>query len=180
MNKTRHGNVALIALSLLLMAQIGYVALRRSNAPPPVAVRFVTEGDALDGLLIEEDGRAWAPFQEGDAASPTIFLVFHSECAHCDLVAEAWRTWLAGPHHGVRVYAVSREELPAARAYAKKHAWDVDVSRLPDDAGPEGRSLLMRTPWLVLTDGAGVVRFQGHGSRLEELDIALATLTRDG
>lgn len=176
MHNTRHRNGVLAGLALLLLAQIGLLAFRRSREAPAEPPPFVAVGDTLAALVVEVDGRGRELFGGEDDASPTVFLVFHSGCRQCDLVADAWRAWLAGPHEGVRVYAASREESSSARAYASRHGWDVDVIRVPADGGPGARSLLLRTPWIVVADEAGVVRFQDHGSRLAELDAALATL----
>lgn len=186
-SQRRYGNRVLLGLSLLLVVQAVILAVRWSERPLPAPPRFLEEGDALGRVEVESSGDAGTTTLVDIArGQPTVLMVFHSECAQCELVAEPWKHWLETPPPGVAVFLVSREERPAASEYLRGHDWNAPLLRVanPVPGSPE-LSLVMRTPWLVVTDATGIVRFQDHGSRIAEMSAVLAelhpsTVRRDG
>jgi thiol-disulfide isomerase/thioredoxin len=161
-----------ILLGLVLLAAIQAVVL--SSRPDVGGTQddpWFTVGDTLSALHpLDSLGRT-ASFAGG---APTVLLVFHSECGHCQEVAPLWRAWTGTPANDVRVVAVSSEEPATARAYAAEHDWSTEVwtvsaSRL----GGPGHTLTSRTPWVFVLDPAGVVLAEGQGSRIAELTAIL-------
>jgi len=177
-SNARFGNRVIVGLSLLLVVQAGILALRWSEAPLPTPPRFLEEGDALGRVAVEASADAGiTTLVDMSHGRPTVLMVFHSECAQCELVAETWRNWLEARPAGVAVFLVSREGRNTAAEYLREHAWKAPLLRVSSPSpGSTELSLVMRTPWLVVTDGTGVVRFQDHGSRIAEMSAVLAKL----
>lgn len=170
------GDIAVLGLAVLLVAQLFLLSSRRSatdQAPLP-SPSFVGLGDTLATGWLESAEGAGIALGYG-THEPTVLLVFHSECGHCRTVAPQWADWLLSPPHGARVMAVSEEEHRTATEYAEAARWNVEVRRLSSVASPYS-PLAMRTPWLFLLDDQGIVTFHGHGDQLEALDRALSQL----
>lgn len=105
---------------------------------------------------------------------PTLVLVFHSSCAHCEEVAPEWRAWLRNAASELSILAVSREPYGSALDYANRHDWDVAVRtvRVPT-IGSRARTLVRLTPWVYALDGDGRVILAGHGTELDRIGQAL-------
>jgi hypothetical protein len=180
MKPRRLSDWILVGLSLLVVVQVALFASRRASPdlpaiPPPA---FIVPGDWLGDVTVILAGDRSEPLVSPSEDRPTLVMAFHSECAHCATVAPAWREWLESTSTpSLRVLGLVREPLETAQAYAHQHGWSLEIVRVPDDPMAEGFRLVTRTPWLILLDADGVVRFEGHGSKLDELEPLLAELT---
>ena len=180
MKPRRLSDWILVGLSLLVLVQVALFASRRASpdlpaAPPPA---FIVPGEWLGDVTVIHAGDRSEPLVGPSADRPTLVMAFHSECAHCATVAPVWRAWLESRSAAdLRILGLSREPLESAQAYARQHGWSLEMTRVPDDPTSEGFRLVTRTPWLILLDEDGVVRFEGHGSKLDELEPLLAELT---
>jgi len=110
---------------------------------------------------------------------PTLVLVFHSSCAHCEKVAPEWRAWLQDAPPDLAILAVSREPHGSALDYASRHDWDVAVRtvRVPS-IGSQARTLVRLTPWVYALDGDGRVILAGHGTDLGRIGQAIQEMDR--
>ncbi len=171
----RIGDWALLGLVLLAALQVALIVTRARAPESDVAAppQFLAVGDVPGEVLVLNAGGESRPLVSRGEALPTLVLAFHSECAHCATVAPAWAEWLRGQDFELRVLGVSREPVETSTAYARGNGWDVDVVQVPDDFTAPGGRLVMRTPWLFLLDPEGVIVFEAHGSRLDELTAAL-------
>lgn len=182
MKPRRFSDWILVGLSLLVVVQVALFASRRASpdlpaAPPPA---FIVPGDRLGNVTVILAGDRSEPLVGPSAERATLVMAFHSECAHCATVAPAWQEWLeARATSSLRILGLSREPLEGAQAYARQHGWPLEIASVPDDPTAEGFRLVTRTPWLILLDADGVVRFEGHGDKLDELEPLLAELTPD-
>jgi len=132
---------------------------------------WFTVGDTLADLQLLDSQGGTASLAGG---TPTLLLVFHSDCGHCREVAPLWRAWTGTTWGNVRVVAISSEEPVTAQAYAAEKEWNTEVwtvaaSRL----GGPGHTLTSRTPWVFVLDPAGVVLAEGHGRGIAELAAIL-------
>jgi hypothetical protein len=180
MKPRRLSDWILVGLSLLVLVQVALFASRRASpglpATPPPA--FIVHGDRLEDVTVILAEDRSEPLVGPSTDRPTLLMAFHSECAHCATVAPAWREWLESRStSSLRILGLAREPLESARAYARQHGWSLEIARVSDDPTAEGFRLVTRTPWLILLDADGVVRFEGHGSKLDELESLLAELT---
>lgn len=110
--------------------------------------------------------------------TPTLLLVFHTDCPQCAAVASEWSSWLHEAPAS-QVLAVSSEPVDVGRGYAARHAWNVDVRMVEDaaryDGGPAHR-LTARTPYVVLISGDGKVLDRGPASELARISHRLSSL----
>ena len=182
MKPRRLSDWILVGLSLLVIVQVALFASRRASpdlpaGPPPA---FIVPGDRVGDVTVILAGDRSEPLVDPSADRPTLLMAFHSECAHCATVAPVWQEWLESRStSGLRILGLSRGPPEPAEAYARQHGWPLEIALVPDDPTAEGFRLVTRTPWLILLDADGVVRFEGHGAKLEELEPLLAELTPD-
>jgi hypothetical protein len=171
----RIGDWALLGLVLLAAIQVAWIVTRSRAPEPDVAAppQFLAVGDVSGEVLVVNAVGESRPLVGRGEALPTLVLAFHSECAHCATVAPAWAEWLREQEFALRILGVSREPVETSTAYARENGWDVDVVQVPDDFTAPGGRLVMRTPWLFLLDPDGVIVFEAHGSRLDELAAVL-------
>ena len=129
------------------------------------AAPTVEEGFSFADVRVSgEDG---VDVSLASGAGPTLVLVFHSECAHCERVAPTWKEWLENAPAGLRVIAVSSEPLGVAKAYAARHGWRAHVGSVESaEVGSPGHFLTRRTPWVFGLDPDGRVVVGEHGSEV--------------
>lgn len=154
-------NHAVAALVGLAVVQVGILAFARggafANAPQ------VESGFSFAGVeTVDARGDAFPLVSDG----PTLVLVFHSECAHCQAVADDWAVWLQEPRGSFDVVAVTRESAEVAEAYAETHGWTVEAKSAVLRGGGTALSLTGRTPWVFGLNASGRVVASGHGDQL--------------
>lgn len=166
MTRFVRANWLILCLVALAALQLGILRLR----PAPV------EGPPLSNLQVGDtlsEVRAFDSVGKATALAggvPTVLLVFHSECGHCESVAPLWKAWTGASRPDVRAVAVSSESMDSARAFAEKHEWDVEVWTVDADrVGGLEHALTSRAPWVFILDRAGVVLAEGHGNSIAEL-----------
>ena len=77
----------------------------------------------------------------------------------------------------VQRIAVTNDSVGPAVAYAERFGWNVEVLSVAElTPGDREYSLFSRTPWVFVFDSAGVLRFDGHGRRLEQMIQVIAAL----
>jgi len=164
---------------------LGFAALAAAQAMvltwsygggPPLDNRWFTTGDTLDFLH--------APYSPDTPPlsgldTPTVLLVFNSECGHCTDVASLWRDWLQAQRGDAQAVAVSREAQEVAEAFADKNGWSaptwtVDAS----ESGTPNHTLTTRTPWVFVLDSEGVVLAEGNGRNIIEITAILKSEQR--
>lgn len=162
-------DLAIPALTLIAVAQVMVLLYARGGA---ASTAFAVDPGYDFGQveLLDQDSLV-TTLGRGE---PTIVLVFHSGCAHCEAVAPAWRAWLQDAPPDLAVLALSRERYASALDYAKRHHWDVAVRtvRVPT-IGSQARTLVRLTPWVYALDGDGRVILTGHGTELDRIGRAL-------
>jgi len=167
-------DLAIPALTLIAVAQVLVLLFARGGAASAeVAVEPGYNFGAVE--LLDEDSVV-TKLSRGE---PTLLLVFHSGCAHCEAVAPAWRAWLQDAPPDLAVLAVSREPYATALDYANRHDWDVTIRTVSvPTIGSRARTLVRLTPWVYALDGDGRVVLAGHGTELERLGRALQRIER--
>jgi hypothetical protein len=166
-------------LGALVLVQVALIAhepesLNGEAARP--ALRFIEVGDTLwvDSLTSERAPHLFG--SRGATGSNLVILTFSSSCSHSRAVALKWRDWLR-EDRDLRVVAVTSDPEDSARAYSQKEGWNVQVISLAGlPRASLGVALTRLTPAVYLTDADGVVRYTGHGARLDALDEAIAAL----
>ena len=169
-------NRVVLALGLLAVAQLVVLGFRLESRDAPSGSWFQV-GDTLSGIRAFDSSGQEASLVGGD---PTVVLVFHSECGHCEDVAPLWRAWKTASGPDFRTVAISSEPLKSAKAYAAQHEWDAGVWTV--EAGRLGgleHGLTSRTPWIFVLDETGVILAEGHGRRIVELVAVLGAETRE-
>ena len=181
--KTTHW---LNALLFLLVAGVGsqaVLAVSRAQqaTPSPATAAEMVVGDTLLALTGSLGGDVPTTIRLAtDAGIPTILYVFHPDCVHCHAVAPEWAEHFAADQTDrpfAHRIAVTNDSVGPAVAYAERFGWDVDVlsSEALTPADPM-YPLFARTPWVFVFDSAGVLRFDGHGRRLEQMIEAIDAL----
>lgn len=162
-------DLAIPALTLAAIAQVLVLLFARGGA----ASGDVTVAPGYDFgqvELLEEDSLV-TTLSRGE---PTLVLVFHSSCAHCEEVAPVWSAWLRNAPAELTILAVSREPYSSALDYANRHDWGVGVRTVRVPAiGSRARTLVRLTPWVYALDGDGRVILAGHGTELDRIGQAL-------
>lgn len=170
-DRARRLGILSLGLAALLQGGILLERFRTSTAEATDLGNSATQlriGDTvtvLKGALVDADGGS-VPLAGSGA---TLVLAYHSECVHCDAVADEWRRWLETAQ-GVSVLAVTRDGPERARSYERSHGWEVSTLSVAG-APPSSREMLLvsRTPWLFVFDSSGVLVYEGHGSNLDEV-----------
>lgn len=159
--------------ALVLLAALQLVVLATLTADP-TAVPLA--GTDLSSLTTEDRFGASIPL--GALESPALVMVFHSDCAHCRVIAPEWAEWFDEHPDGIDVIAVSREPLDDARAYADEHGWDVDVRSVrAERLGSLAHEVTRRTPWIFALDENARILSSGHGGELADLADLIARAT---
>ena len=174
------------ALLFLLVAGIGgqtVLAVNRARqaSPPPAAASAVVVGDTLLTLTGNHGGEVPTTIRLAtDASIATVLYVFHPDCVHCHTVAPDWADHFSEDRdngHTLRRVAVTNDSVNPAVAYAERFRWNVEVLSVQElRPGSREYSLLYRTPWIFVFDSIGVLRYEGHGSRLDDMMQAVSAL----
>lgn len=163
--KRPSGDLVIPILSLLVFLQ--FTVLLTSRGGPASASPSVEEGHDFGDVELLDGDSVVTRLGRGE---PTLVLVFHSNCAHCEAVAPSWRDWLETAPPELAVLAVSREPHADGLAYAARHGWNVAVrSAVVPVIGGRARALLRLTPWVYALDEDGRVVVAGHGSELDRI-----------
>lgn len=99
----------------------------------------------------------------------TALLAFSSTCQFCDSIAPEWSRWTRRAAREIRIVLITRDAPSAGLRYIRENDWR--GSLLSAETNHMGRPefyLTSRTPWVFMFDSTGVLRLQGHGSRLPE------------
>lgn len=174
------------ALLFVLVAGIGgQAALAVGRAwqasSRPASASGIVVGDTLFALVGNREGGVPTTIRLAtDSSIATVLYVFHPDCVHCHPVAPEWaKRFSADRNNGsaVRSVAVTSDSIEPAVAYAERFGWTVDVLSVQELA-PQSReySLVSRTPWVFVFDSIGVLRYEGHGSRLDNMMKAITAL----
>ena len=174
------------ALLLLLVAGIvGQTVLAASHArhasTPSAPASAMAVGDTLPALAGNLDGSVPTTVRLAtDSGMATVLYVFHPDCVHCHAVAPEWAEHFSADHTNgplMQRIAVTNDSVGPAVAYAERFGWNVDVLSVAQlTPGDREYSLFSRTPWVFVFDSAGVLRFDGHGRRLEQMIQAIDAL----
>ena len=171
-------NRVVLALGLLAVAQLVVLGFRLESRD--ASGSWFQVGDTLSGIRAFDSSGQEASLVGGD---PTVVLVFHSECGHCEDVAPLWRDWrdwTTASGSDFRTVAISSEPLKSAKAYAAQHEWDAEVWTVEAGGlGGLGHGLTGRTPWIFVLDEMGVILAEGHGRRIVELVAVLGAETQE-
>ena len=174
------------ALLFLLVAGIGgqavlAVARAWQASPPSVPVSAMAVGDTLPALAGNLEGNVPTTVRLAtDAGIATVLYVFHPDCVHCHAVAPEWAEHFEADRTNtpmVQRIAVTNDSVGPAVAYAERFGWNVEVLSVAELTQADREySLFSRTPWVFVFDSAGVLRFDGHGRRLEQMIQAIDAL----
>ena len=174
------------ALLFLLVVGIGgqtvlAVGRIRQATPPSAPASAIAVGDTLPALAGNLEGNVPTAMRLAtDAGIATVLYVFHPDCVHCHAVAPEWAEHFSADRTNspmVQRIAVTNDSVGPAVAYAERFGWNVEVLSVAE-LTPADReySLFARTPWVFVFDSAGVLRFDGHGRRLEQMIQAIDAL----
>lgn len=182
MKLTRWLNALLFLLVVGVGGQIVLAVGRAWQANPPSApASAMVVGDTLPALAGNLEGNVPTTVRLAtDTGIATVLYVFHPDCVHCHAVAPEWAEHFAANHTNrsvVQRIAVTNDSVGPAAAYAESFGWNVEVLSV-EGLTPADReySLFSRTPWVFVFDSAGVLRFDGHGRRLEPMMQAIDAL----
>ena len=174
------------ALLFLLVVAIGgqtVLAVGRAwqASPPPAPASVMAVGDTLPALAGNLEGNVPTTVRlAAGSGIVTVLYVFHPDCVHCHAVAPEWAEHFAASHTNrpvVQRIAVTNDSVAPAVAYAEGFGWNVEVLSVEElTPGDREYSLFSRTPWVFVFDSAGVLRFDGHGRRLEPMMLAIDAL----
>ena len=174
---------ALLFLAVLGIGGQTVLAVGRAwqAGPPSAPVTAMVVGDTLPALAGNLEGDVPTTVRLAtDVGIATVLYVFHPDCVHCHAVAPEWADHFSASHASrpmVQRIAVTNDSVGPAVAYAERFGWNVDVlsveARTPAD---REYYLFSRTPWVFVFDSAGVLRFDGHGGRLEQMIQAIDAL----
>jgi len=172
-------------LFLLLAGMAGQTALAVNRTwqadTPPTPASAIVIGDTLPALAGSLEGGIPTTMRLAtDAGTVTVLYVFHPSCAHCHAVAPKWADHFTADNDEepvLRRVAVTNDVVDSGVAYAERFGWEIDVLSVQGmEPGSREHSLLSRTPWVFVFDSIGVLRYQGHGSRLDQMMQAISTL----
>ena len=116
-----------------------------------------------------------------ETALATVLYVFHPDCVYCRDSAHTWASHFADiattPRSGIRRLALTLANPSAAGLFAQAFDWQVDV-RSVAGLSPTSReySLLSKTPWVFVFDSHGVLRMDGHGNNLNDIEYNVSLL----
>lgn len=183
-NSKRCLDVLLTVLVLGFVAQSTVEITRRpeANTRLPVSRHPIVVGDTLLEVTGYFRGGTSSIIRlASDTGTVTILYSFHPECVHSHTVAADWAEHFAAAFNsevGVRRIAITSDSTDAAYEYAKRFGWSVDVVGFrPLAPAHREYALLSRTPWVFVFDSDGVLRFEGHGNALEQVDQVVAGLS---
>lgn len=150
-----------------------------SAAPNPLDV-----GDTL--LLVTGYSGLGAPdtvFLDGEVGSVTVLYSFHPDCPHSGAVGPEWARHfdeVRATDVGVRRIAVTVDSVSSALDFTDRFGWGAEVVSVAGlSPMRQEYALVSRTPWVFVFDSHGVLRLHGHGSQLDQVEVAVARLLLD-
>lgn len=143
------------------------------------AMRLGDSLPLLRGYDRDQDPKAIQLSGGGQLA--TVIYVYHPECGPCGTVAPAWAqhfSEIATRGLAVRTIALTQAGFPAAQEFADSFDWRVEIVSVNGLGMSQAESyLISRTPWVLIFDSNGVLRLQGHGADLDQINETLALLS---
>lgn len=182
MKSTRWLNALLFLLVVGIGGQAVLAVGRAWQASPPSApASAMVVGDTLPALAGNLEGSIPTNVRLAtNAGVATVLYVFHPDCVHGHVVAPEWAEHFSADRTDspmVQRIAVTNDSVGPAVAYAERFGWNVEVLSVAElTPADRGYSLFSRTPWVFVFDSAGVLRFDGHGRRLEQMIQAIDAL----
>ncbi len=115
-----------------------------------------------------------------EATRVTVIYSFHPDCAHSRSWGPEWARHfdqVQASDSGVRRIALTLDGPSSGQDFAKHLGWEVEFLSVIG-LSPQRRvySLVARTPWVFVFDSDGVLRFDGHGSELKQVDAVVSRL----
>jgi len=160
-------DILFLFLATLLGVQVSVLVAWLANSSARTD-RWLEVGDTVSGVPVVGATEGPMPIADGDT---TVVLAFRSGCPYCESVVPVWRQWIAENHHR-RVIALNPESRRMGKGYVTRHGLEVELTTIDDRYGKSWAHLLVaRVPWVFVLDAEGVVLAQGHGSRIQELDM---------
>ena len=173
----------LLALLIVGMAvQIWIAAGRmpaggnRSGVMEPLGV-----GDTLPLVTgYTEHGAPVTISLDDETAPVTVIYSFHPDCAHSRTWGREWARHfdqVLANDTGVRRIALTLDGPSPGQDFSKHFGWEAELLSVAG-LSPRQReySLVSRTPWVFVFDSHGVLRFDDHGSQLEQVEAAVSRL----
>ena len=110
----------------------------------------------------------------------TVVYSFHPECPHSRTWGPEWArhfNQVAAIDDGVRRIALTLEGPSSGQDFAEHFGWEAELLSVAG-LDPQHRlySLVSRTPWVFVFDAHGVLRFDGHGGQIEQVEAAVSRL----
>lgn len=174
---------ALLALLIVGIAAQTWMAAGRT-----------TGGDARSGLieplavgdtvpLLTGYNEAAAPVTvllDDEEARVTVVYSFHPDCPHSRTWGPEWARHfdqVGAVDNGVRRIVLTLEGPSSGQSFAEQFGWEAELLSVAG-LGQQHRlySLVSRTPWVFVFDAHGVLRFDGHGGQLEQVEAAVSRL----
>lgn len=108
----------------------------------------------------------------------TVLYSFHPDCPHSRTWGPEWAKHLdqvRAIDTGVRRIALTLDGPSSGQDFSEHFGWDAELLSV-SGLSPRQRlySLVSRTPWVFVFDAHGVLRFDGHGGQLEQVQAAPA------
>ena len=117
---------------------------------------------------------------DDETAPATVIYSFHPDCAHSRTRGGEWARHfdeVLAIDTGVRRIALTLDGPSPGQDFSKHFGWEAELLSVAG-LSPRQReySLVSRTPWVFVFDSHGVLRFDGHGGQLEEVEAAVSRL----
>ena len=181
MNRFQDILLALLVVGIAVQIWIGGGRIPagggRSGFMVPLAV-----GDTVSGLTgYNEAGTpVTIPLLTDEEAQITVIYSFHPDCSHSRSWGRAWARHfdqVQAEDSAVRRIALTLDGPLSGQDFAQRFGWETELLSLTG-LSPLQReySLVSRTPWVFVFDSHGVLRFDGHGSQLEQVEAAVSRL----
>lgn len=167
----------LLAIAVQVAVRAGRFADSQSIRKPSIAV-----GDTLLSLTgVTIASKVATVNIASDSVLATVLYVFHPECVHGLAVAPIWATHFSNASTDnlpVRRIAVTSVNLSIARNCAAHANWRSELLSI-SLMSTALHVLLARTPWMLVFDSDGVLRYDGHGSRLMAANDAVRDVVKE-
>ena len=115
-----------------------------------------------------------------EAARVTVIYTFHPDCVHSRSWGREWARHFGQVQaidSGVRRIALTLDGPSSGQDFAKHFGWEAEFLSVAG-LSPRQReySLVARTPWVFVFDSDGVLRFDGHGGQLKQVNAVVSRL----
>lgn len=117
---------------------------------------------------------------DNETATVTVIYSFHPDCAHSRTWGPEWARHFdeaRASNAGVRTILLTLDSPSSGQDFADRLGWEAELLSV-HGLSPQQRefSLVSRTPWVFVFDSDGVLRFDGHGSQLGQVEAAVSRL----